>query len=136
MVVAGVNQGNGARSEAWVKAFRDGLPDYGLGKPYGYALHGYRDKNHSVSSIESWWKKIHSWVNLPLWITEYNDTVGNANNLKSMTEWIKQQPWIERFACFTNRSSGEPWAKGYAKCSLIDWTTGQLTKSGVYYASA
>jgi hypothetical protein len=135
MIVAGVNQGNGFKGETWIKVFRDGLPDYGLGKPYGYALHGYRDNNHSVSAIENWWKKIHDWVNLPIWITEYNDTKGRAGNLKSITEWIKKQTWIERYACFTNRSNDEPWAIG-SGCNLINWDTGQLTASGKYYASA
>jgi hypothetical protein len=136
MVVCGVNQGDGTSSENWIKAFRDGLPDYGLVKPYGYALHGYCTGSKSTPALlESWWKKIHSWVNLPIWITEYNDTKGRAGNLKSITEWIKQQSWIERYACFTNRSNSEPWAIG-SGCNLINWDTGQPTKSGVYYASA
>jgi hypothetical protein len=135
MIVAGVNQGDGVSSENWIKAFRDGLPDYRLGKPYGYALHGYCTGSKSTPTLlERWWKNMHSWVELPIWITEYNDTKGRAGNLKSITEWIKQQPWIERYACFTNRSNNEPWAIG-SGCNLIDWNTGQLTASGKYFAT-
>ena len=137
MIVGGVSYWDKATSEIWLKAFRDQLKDYGLPKPYGYHLHGYKRKSNAAwnltSSIEAWWKKMHSWVNTPIWITEYNTLTGNASTLKKLTNWIKAQPWIERYACFTNRSTpADPWSIGDG-VNLIT-QDGQLTNSGVYYA--
>ena len=134
MIVGGVSYWDKSTSEPWIKAFRDGLKGYGVPKPYGYHFHGYKLSSNTTTNIEAWWKKMHDWVKLPIWITEYNAISGSTKDLQKMTEWIKLQPYIERYACFTNRSNGEPWGIGDG-VNLID-NQGNIKSNGVYYASA
>lgn len=134
MIVGGVSYWDKSTSEPWIKSFRDGLSSYGAPKPYGYHFHGYKLSNNTTVNIEAWWKKMHDWMSLPIWVTEYNAVSGSTNDLKKLTEWIKLQPWIERYACFTNRSSGEPWAIGDG-VNLVN-NNGTLKPNGAYYAIA
>ena len=139
MVVTGVSYWDIITSEPWIKAFRDQLADYGLPKPYGYHLHGYQRVSTAdwnlTTHIEAWWAKMHDWVGLPIWITEYGALSGGTAGLMKLTEWIKLQPYIERYAAFTNRStSADPWSIGDG-VNLVD-QQGHLTPSGVYYATA
>jgi hypothetical protein len=134
MVVGGVSAWDSVYSGSWLKCFKSMITCLKVPRPYAYHVHGYVESWITAAHLKSWWTKQHTLLGGKLWITEYNDTGGNIANLSSLTSWIEGRTWIERYAAFTNRSHGEPWAIGDG-VNLVDWETGALTASGKYYAS-
>jgi hypothetical protein len=135
-VVGGVSAWdcNVTGSGTWLKDFKRIIACLGCPKPYAYHVHGYVEDWIKVGHLKIWWTHQQSVVGGKLWISEYNDVSGNAANLHALTDWIKSRTWVERYACFTNRSGSEPWALG-AGCNLVD-EYGRLTESGEFYQTA
>jgi hypothetical protein len=120
----------------WLTSFVSLIKSEKLPKPYAYASHGYPQGNITVSKVKSEWTKAHNITGSKLWITEYSTVNGKLSDFKSMTDWIRKQPWIERYATFTNRSNPvtDIW-EIKNKVDLIDWNTGNFTPMGKYYSS-
>lgn len=86
------------------------LPDY-------YGMHGYVEEWITVSDLESWWSglpglayQITGKYPKEIWITEFADTTGNTENLKVLMDYIESNPYITRYAYFTNRYDPlQPW---------------------------
>lgn len=82
--------------------------------------------------------------NIPFWVPEYagacwhSGTQFPTKNKEMMTlgtQWLKDTPWITRFAWFSNRIKGnELWGLNHQSCSLVNPDTGALMELGVLYA--
>jgi len=129
MVVGGVS----STAYKWIQEFSDLVKSNKLQVPYAYAMHAYPQGKITVSKAESELLKGHQKTNSKIWLSEYAMQNGNLSNFESLTKWVKKQPWIERYAAFTNRSGTESWAIG-SGCNLVN-NDGNLTPIGKYYSS-
>jgi hypothetical protein len=72
--------------------------------------------------------------NAKVWVLEYNGCFVENNPegvVREVTSWLEQQPWIERYAWFSNRRS--PSFQGDHPCLLID-DNNNLTQVGQIYS--
>jgi len=81
---------------------------------------------------------------VPIWLTEFggccpwpDPSNGNEQMMRELIPWMKQQPWIGRYAWFMALIPPDvSWLPGdFSNCSLIDWETRELTELGQLYGT-
>jgi hypothetical protein len=115
----------------WLRSLRDKISV----QPYAWGIHAY-----TGSATEPWYvqgkiEAVHAELGGSLWITEWADIHGVIEHDQSMFDWLNSTEWIERWAYFTNRASGQEswWIPGW-KPQLWNMD-GTITEVGDWWKS-
>ena len=122
----------------WLYQFRDLCVSDGLQLPYAWGVHIYIRGSSStwIPYIRDAMNRLHDGLGGTFWITEFAEINGNINTDDAMVRYFESEPWIERYAYFTNRAKGdEPWYPVGWNVQLFDWDTGVATQIGNWYAN-
>lgn len=101
-----------AWSTQWHYDFLQEIKLYNVPLPKYVGLHGYVESWITPSTLEFYWNQTKLLyksfdIDATFWITEFADTTGNVENMKSLMRIIYGYDWITRYAYFTNRYDPE-----------------------------
>lgn len=125
IIAPGVLSYNLAWLENFIKLVQ--LPDV-------WAYHAYVEGPYNSSAIIAQLDRMHQISGGVAWITEYGVLSGDLSEFVRLTEWMQAQPWIERYAAYTNRQDlSAAWA--IARGVELVGDDGSLTEIGKWYAA-
>lgn len=120
----------------WLYSFRDLCTAQDVPLPYAWGVHiyVYSSPEKNMPFIQQEMGQLHQDFSQPFWVTEFAEVKGNVFMDDAMVRYFQSQPWIERYAYFTNRAQGdEAWYPYGWKVQLSDYATGELTAIGKWY---
>jgi hypothetical protein len=107
MIVGNVTQ-NGY---AWLNTFKSLCAKL----PYAWGIHAYTGSATKPIDVQKRIEDTHEAIGGTFWITEWADIHGIVDHDNQMMDWLNSTGWIERWAYFTNRASGQEswWIPGW-----------------------
>jgi hypothetical protein len=120
----------------WLKSFLEEIDTAGIAKPKRYHYHGFIEWGLAPENLIAFWQDCQKLTGEKYWITEYNDIEGNLDNIKKLTEFLQNDPYVERYSLFCNRITGKEswypifWPENPLFAPIID---GNLSNIGKYY---
>jgi hypothetical protein len=101
--------------------------------PHAWAVHAYIEGYRDVDWVEGFLSKVHGMLGGNIWVTEWAEVAGNTTADEQLATWMDAQPWIERWAYFTNRVDvPQPWYPQGWNVLLFDYSSGEPTAIGAW----
>lgn len=123
----------------WIVDFKNLCQQQGISVPNYWGLHVYLDtkgyEDYFTSFTINELTALHDQIGGTFWITEFADIHANILMDDRLIQIFESHNWIDRWAYFTNRISGEagePIPPGWT-CELFNWSTGNPTLVGSWY---